>query len=100
MTSPSLGLGLPPAALSRLAEINASGTWGSALRVVEFAAIRSVGFEPAGQVLGAAVYKIGYEGTHVCPTYRVRTEGVAVTEFGYRQQGIYTAVSGSKGANS
>ena len=32
------------------------GTWDSALSVNEFAAIRSVGFEPAGQVFGAAVY--------------------------------------------
>src|ERR1700685_2764867 len=32
------------------------GAWGSALRVPDFAAIRSVGFEPVGQVFGAAVY--------------------------------------------
>ena len=45
-----------------MAEIRRSGTWGSALTSDEFAAIRSVGFEPAGQVLGAAVYNIGYSG--------------------------------------
>jgi uncharacterized protein YbjQ (UPF0145 family) len=32
------------------------GAWGSTLRVGDFAAIRSVGFEPVGQVFGAAVY--------------------------------------------
>jgi uncharacterized protein YbjQ (UPF0145 family) len=35
------------------------GAWGSTLRVPDFAAIRSVGFEPVGQVYGAAVYYLG-----------------------------------------
>jgi uncharacterized protein YbjQ (UPF0145 family) len=48
-------------------EIRASGTWGSALTSDEFAAIRSVGFSPVGQVLGAAVYSIGYTGGYNCP---------------------------------
>jgi uncharacterized protein YbjQ (UPF0145 family) len=50
-----------------MAGIRSSGTWGSALSVDEFAAIRGVGFEPAGQVLGAAVYNIGYTGGYNCP---------------------------------
>ena len=50
-----------------MAEIRRSGTWGSALTSDEFAAIRSVGFEPAGQVLGACVYNIGYTGGYACP---------------------------------
>jgi uncharacterized protein YbjQ (UPF0145 family) len=58
---------LPAAAAARMAEINRSGTWGSALTADEFAAIRSVGFEPVGQVLGAAVYNIGYTGGFSCP---------------------------------
>jgi uncharacterized protein YbjQ (UPF0145 family) len=58
---------LPPAAEARLAEIRSSGTWGSSLTSDEFAAVRSVGFEPAGQVLGAAVYNIGYTGGYGCP---------------------------------
>ena len=58
---------LPAAAEARMAEIRASGTWGSALTSDEFAAIRSVGFEPAGQVLGACVYNIGYTGGYSCP---------------------------------
>jgi uncharacterized protein YbjQ (UPF0145 family) len=49
-------------------EIKASGTWGSALSTDEFAAIKSVGFEPVGQVLGAAVYNVGYAGGYGCPS--------------------------------
>jgi len=58
---------LPAVAEARMAEIRRSGTWGSALTSDEFAAIRSVGFEPVGQVLGAAVYNIGYTGGYNCP---------------------------------
>jgi uncharacterized protein YbjQ (UPF0145 family) len=58
---------LPPHARERLAEIRASGTWGSALTTEEFAAIRATGFEPAGQVLGAAVYNLGFTGGYSCP---------------------------------
>ncbi|HJY69570.1 MAG TPA: heavy metal-binding domain-containing protein, partial [Streptosporangiaceae bacterium] len=58
---------LPPVAEARMQEIRRSGTWGSALTSDEFAAIRSVGFEPVGQVLGAAVYNIGYTGGYNCP---------------------------------
>src|SRR6267154_2411261 len=50
-----------------MAEIRRSGTWGSALTSDEFAAVRSVGFQPVGQVLGAAVYNIGYTGGYGCP---------------------------------
>ena len=50
-----------------MAEIRRSGTWGSALTSDEFAVIRSVGFEPVGQVLGAAVYNLGYTGGYNCP---------------------------------
>ena len=67
MTEDQSGGGLPPAARARMAEIRRSGTWGSALSADEFSAIRSVGFEPVGQVLGAAVYNIGYTGGYSCP---------------------------------
>ena len=50
-----------------MAEIRQSGTWGSALTSDEFAAIRSVGFDSVGQVLGAAVYNVGYTGGYNCP---------------------------------
>jgi uncharacterized protein YbjQ (UPF0145 family) len=42
-----------------MAGLRSSGTWGSALTADEFAAIRSAGFEPVGQVFGAAVYSAG-----------------------------------------
>jgi uncharacterized protein YbjQ (UPF0145 family) len=49
-----------------MASIRSSGTWGSALTTEEFAAIRSVGFEPVGQVFGAAVYTAG-DTAYSCP---------------------------------
>jgi uncharacterized protein YbjQ (UPF0145 family) len=50
-----------------MAGIQASGTWGSSLTSGEFAAIRSVGFEPVGQVFGAAVFGIAYGDGYGCP---------------------------------
>jgi uncharacterized protein YbjQ (UPF0145 family) len=47
-------------------EINASHTWGSALSTQEFSAIKEVGFDPVGQVLGTAVFHIGYAGNWGC----------------------------------
>jgi uncharacterized protein YbjQ (UPF0145 family) len=58
---------LPAVAEARMAEIRASGTWGSALSSGEFAAVRGVGFEPVGQVFGAAVYGVGYGNGYSCP---------------------------------
>lgn len=62
-----------------MAEIRESGTWGSSLTSEEFAVIRSVGFEPVGQVLGAAVYNVGYSGGYGCPggwgTYQIGWSG-------------------------
>jgi uncharacterized protein YbjQ (UPF0145 family) len=70
MTQSWTGAGLPPVAAARVAEGRASGTWSSALSTGEFAAIRSVGFEPVGQVMGSAVYQVGrsgrYWGYHAC----------------------------------
>jgi uncharacterized protein YbjQ (UPF0145 family) len=70
MSVPWSGEGLPPAAAERIAAVKGSGTWTSALSTGEFAAIRSVGFEPVGQVMGSAVFHIGrsgrYWGYHDC----------------------------------
>jgi uncharacterized protein YbjQ (UPF0145 family) len=63
----SYGSELPPAAATRLTEMRETRTWGSTLAVDEFAAISRVGFEPAGQVLGAAVYNVGDAGDEACP---------------------------------
>src|SRR5579859_4849483 len=94
---------LPETAQARMAEIKASGTWGSALSTAEFTAIRSVGFAPAGQVLGAAVFSIKNVGSYGCPSYRVKTEQPSArtaSSSWYRQPAVHTAVSGSKGANA
>jgi uncharacterized protein YbjQ (UPF0145 family) len=52
---------------ARIAGIRASGTWGSSLTCGEFAAVRSAGFEPVGQVFGAAVYAAGAASGPSCP---------------------------------
>jgi uncharacterized protein YbjQ (UPF0145 family) len=72
-------------------EIRRSGTWGSSLSISEFAAIRSTGFEPVGQVLGAAVYNVGYTGGFSCPG-----AWSGFSRYGAPAVGV-TAVSGSAG---
>ena len=57
---------LPEAARARMREIQGTSTWGSALSTQEFNAIKSVGFDPVGQVLGTAVFQIGYQGGYGC----------------------------------
>lgn len=70
MTVEWSGEGLPPAAQQRTLQARRTGTWTSALSTGEFAAIRSVGFEPVGQAMGSAVYHLGYSdrrmGYHDC----------------------------------
>ncbi|MEU1630630.1 heavy metal-binding domain-containing protein [Streptomyces sp. NPDC020096] len=58
----SQGAALPPVAAARTAAARRSGTWSSAVSTGEFAAIRSVGFEPVGQVMGSAVYQVSRSG--------------------------------------
>jgi uncharacterized protein YbjQ (UPF0145 family) len=50
-----------------MAAARSGGAWDSALSVNEFAAIRDVGFEPAGQVFGAAVYYLATVAGVSCP---------------------------------
>jgi uncharacterized protein YbjQ (UPF0145 family) len=50
-----------------MAALRSSGTWGSALTADEFAAVRVAGFEPVGQVFGAAVYSADAAGGYGCP---------------------------------
>ncbi len=50
-----------------MTKIQSSGTWGSALTVNEFAAIRDAGFEAVGQVFGAAVHSAGSATGSSCP---------------------------------
>jgi uncharacterized protein YbjQ (UPF0145 family) len=58
---------LPAGALAWAAGISPGGTWESALTCQEFTAVRGVGFEPVGQVFGAAVYAAGYTSGYSCP---------------------------------
>jgi len=58
---------LPAIPEARVQEIRSSGTWGSALTADEFAAVRSAGFEPVGQVFGASVYHAGSASGYSCP---------------------------------
>jgi uncharacterized protein YbjQ (UPF0145 family) len=76
-----------------MAEIRGSGTWGSSLTSDEFAAIKSVGFDPVGQVLGAAVYNIGYRG-YGCPAYGMGYN-VGFGGYGAPSYNTRTATSGS-----
>ncbi len=72
---------LPEAARARMAEIRESSTWGSALSTQEFAALAAVGFDPVGQVLGTAVYHIGYAGRWSCAgSWSFAGFGTGVTE--------------------
>ena len=59
-------------AVARAGEADArpGGTWGSALTTREFAAVRSVGFEPVGQAFGAAIYAAGDARGYDCPGAR------------------------------
>ena len=50
-----------------MAAARGGGAWDSALSVNEFAAIRAVGFEPVGQVFGAAVYYLATVAGVSCP---------------------------------
>jgi uncharacterized protein YbjQ (UPF0145 family) len=70
-----MGEELPAAAAARMAGIRASGTWGSSLTSSEFAAIRSVGFEPVGQVFGAAVFGVAYGDGYSCPRTTALSKG-------------------------
>jgi uncharacterized protein YbjQ (UPF0145 family) len=58
---------LPGVTGQRMAAARSAGTWSSALTSDEFAAVRSVGFEPVGQVFGAAVYSAGSASGSTCP---------------------------------
>ena len=69
------------------------GTWGSALTTGEFAAIRSVGFEPVGQVFGAAVFGIAHGEGYRCP--RVTASAAAAVETAEAAEAVELAEAGS-----
>jgi uncharacterized protein YbjQ (UPF0145 family) len=75
--------GPPESALRRVRRQRESGTWNSDLSVSELAAIHSVGFEPAGQVTGSAVYRIAVQGIPTCRTAPpVRSRVTELVEYG------------------
>jgi uncharacterized protein YbjQ (UPF0145 family) len=84
---------LPAVAEARMAALRSGGTWGSALTAGEFAAIRTAGFEPVGQVFGAAVYGAGSAAGYGCP-------GVPGSSGGGSPPQSATQVSGQGGAGS
>ena len=84
---------LPAVAKARMAALRSGGTWGSALTAGEFAAIRTAGFEPVGQVFGAAVYSAGSAAGYGCP-------GVPGSSGGGSPSPSATQVSGQGGAGS
>ncbi len=97
MTVNEPGRNLPPAAEARMAEVRRSGTWSSALSTDEFAAIRSAGFEPVGQVLGAAVYNLGYTGGYGCPAFG---SGYGLGPFGGYRGGPFAGATATSGGGT
>jgi uncharacterized protein YbjQ (UPF0145 family) len=97
MPSDSAGAGLPPAARARLADMAGHHSWGSTLGVSEFAAISKVGFRPAGQVLGAAVWNVGDAGDEECP-YGVQVYRREGTTTGQSAMGLVRHVQAPQGA--
>src|SRR5215467_9745955 len=67
---------LPEHVRARLQSQWRRGAWSSNLSVAQLAAIRSVGFTPAGQVMGSSVCHVGWQGTYACQRY----SGVRTTE--------------------
>ena len=57
---------LPLRAQQRLADMRDHDAWTSDLSVSEFDVLGSVGFRPAGQVMGTSVYQIAWTGTQYC----------------------------------
>jgi uncharacterized protein YbjQ (UPF0145 family) len=76
-----------------MAALRSSGTWGSALTADEFAAVRTAGFEPVGQVFGAAVFSAGSATGYGCPGAPGSPDGGAPAR-------PVTQVSGLGGAGS
>ncbi|WP_162002615.1 heavy metal-binding domain-containing protein [Streptomyces sp. CB01881] len=68
--------GPPGAAADGTAESRAGNPWDSTLSSEEFAAVKGVGFDPVGQVLGTAVFTIGYTGVWGCPGAWSAEDGV------------------------
>jgi uncharacterized protein YbjQ (UPF0145 family) len=97
VTSDSDAGRLPPAAQARLADLAGQQSWGSTLSASEFAAISKVGFQPVGQVLGAAVWNIGDTGGEECP-YGVQVYRREGTPVGQSAMGLIRHVQAPQGS--
>ena len=84
---------LPAGAVARAAGTWPGGTGESGLTCQEFIAVRGVGFEPVGQVFGAAVFAAGYVSGSSCP-------GAWGSSADRRPAGPATQVSGRHDAGS
>src|SRR5437763_13482338 len=84
---------MPGVAGARSAGSWPGGTWASALTAQEFGAVRGAGFEPVGQVFGAAVYAAGCASGYSCP-------GAWGSSGGRTPAGLATQVSGRGDAGS
>jgi uncharacterized protein YbjQ (UPF0145 family) len=71
-----------------MAASGVGGTWDSALSADGFAAIRSVGFEPVGQVFGVAVYYLSAIAGVSCPGSAARELGGPSPEAPGRSQAM------------
>jgi len=87
-----------------MAESRSGRVWGSALTSAEFAAIRDAGFEPVGQVYGAAVFAAGSARGYGCPgAWRPSRDGPRTQVSGTQVSGTQvsgTQVSGQGGPGS
>ncbi|WP_406210225.1 YbjQ family protein [Kitasatospora sp. NBC_01560] len=68
--------GPPGTAAIGTAGPRAANTWDSTLSAEELAAVEGVGFDPVGQVLGTAVFNLGYTGVWGCPGAWSAEDGV------------------------
>ena len=84
---------LPAGAVAGAAGTWPGGAWESAATGQEFASVRAVGFEPVGQVFGAAVYAAGDVGGYNCA-------GTWGSSGDRRPAGPITQVSGRHDAGS
>jgi len=88
-----------PAAKPRMTQSRSGGMWGSALTSAEFAAIRDAGFEPVGQVYGAAVYAAGSARGYSCPgAWRPSRDGPRTQVSGTRVSGTQVPGQGGQGS--
>jgi len=89
---------LPFRATERLNGMRANSSWTSNLSMQEFAAVRSVGFDPVGQVTGVCVMKLSYTGYGGCGMYprytgrRPYGRGPRVTRIGTNARNSWSGV--------